>query len=88
MTDQFKYAVDFVWRNLPELPAKKEVETLVVREVTEMLPQQGRIFLRLAGLSGAAAVMLGAYGAHGQYITISFLSLTSQSQTNFPAHFP
>ena len=43
-----------------------EVERVVVREIQEMLPQYGRGFVRLAGLSGAVAVGLGAYGAHGE----------------------
>ena len=30
-----------------------------------MVPQYGKGFIRIAGLSGAAAVGLGAYGAHG-----------------------
>lgn len=41
-----------------------EVERVVVREVHEMLPSNGRVFIRLAGISGALAVALGAYGAH------------------------
>lgn len=44
----------------------------VTREVTEKLPVKmlnipsyARWFVRLAGISGASAVALGAYGAHG-----------------------
>ena len=71
MTDQIVQTVDWVWRNLPALlPAKKEVERIVIKEVEEMLPQKGMLFVRLAGLSGATAVMLGAYGAHGWYSII------------------
>lgn len=64
MTDQIVQTIDFVWRNLPALPARKEVERIITKEVEEMLPQKGMLFVRLAGLSGATAVMLGAYGAH------------------------
>jgi hypothetical protein len=31
-------------------------------------------FIRIAGLSGAAAVALGAYGAHSKYFTITFIN--------------
>lgn len=42
----------------------------VVKEVTEKvnmlnIPSYARWFVRLAGISGASAVALGAYGAHG-----------------------
>lgn len=32
----------------------------------QKMAKTGNVFTRLAGLSGAAAVMLGAYGAHGK----------------------
>lgn len=40
---------------------------VVIKEVTSppLDDNGGRIFIRLAGLSGAAAVMLGIYGSHG-----------------------
>ena len=56
----------WIYKNLPAV-GPKEVEKVtekVVVEVREMLPQ-GRAFIRLAGISGALAVGLGAYGAHG-----------------------
>ena len=47
------------------LPEKKEIEQVVIKEVHEMYPRSGGGIIRLAGISGAMAVMLGAYGAHG-----------------------
>ena len=47
------------------LQAKAKAE-LAVTEMHKMV-RVGHPLVRLAGLSGAAAVILGAYGAHGQY---------------------
>ena len=45
----------------------KEVETVIEKEVSEMsMTRVPRFFVRVAGISGASAVMLGAYGAHGK----------------------
>lgn len=43
-------------------PRVAAVESIVIREVG--MATQGRNFIRIAGLSGAAAVSLGAYGSH------------------------
>uniref|UniRef100_A0A2P2HYC2 Transmembrane protein 256 homolog n=1 Tax=Hirondellea gigas TaxID=1518452 RepID=A0A2P2HYC2_9CRUS len=51
-------------------PVVKEVITKVVEVLPAnmlVIPKSARIFVRLAGLSGAAAVALGAYGAHVFY---------------------
>ncbi|ELT96345.1 hypothetical protein CAPTEDRAFT_168421 [Capitella teleta] len=65
MRDLVRGASDWVWQSLPALREQgKEVERIVIREVSEMLPQGGRAYVRLAGLSGATAVIMGAYGAH------------------------
>jgi len=40
-----------------------KVEQIIIREI-EMNPSSGRLFVRIAGLSGSAAVCLGAYGSH------------------------
>ncbi|KAK2143121.1 hypothetical protein LSH36_875g01063 [Paralvinella palmiformis] len=46
------------------LPSTKDVQTVVVKEVKTMTVIPASIFFRLAGLSGAIAVGIGAYGAH------------------------
>ena len=43
----------------------REVETVIIKEIHEMQPRS-LLFVRLAGLSGAIATSLGAYGAHGE----------------------
>ena len=48
------------------LPSTKDVQTVVVKEVKTMTVIPASIFVRLAGLSGAIAVGIGAYGAHGK----------------------
>jgi hypothetical protein len=64
MSEQLQSLLSWAWRALPE--RKEVVEQVVVREVVETMPGTGKIFIRLAGLSGSAAVVLGAYGAHGK----------------------
>lgn len=64
MSEQLMNTVNWLWRSLPALPQPKEVERVVVHEVKEMLPRSGSFFVRVAGLSGGLAVILGAYGAH------------------------
>ena len=78
MSDYIRQAGETIWNWLPPLPPPREsVETVIVKEVpVEMLPRQGLTFVRLAGLSGAIAVAMGAYGAHGQSF-VSFLCLFS-----------
>ncbi len=76
MKDIIQSTNKYVWQWLEYLPGLKETEKVVVRQVTEMFPRQGQSFVRLAGLSGAVAVIMGAYGAHGlykySYIVITF----------------
>ena len=43
---------------------------------------QGSPFVRLAGLSGAAAVALGAYGAHSKYSAIPNIIVYSELSNN------
>ncbi|CAG2251293.1 transmembrane protein 256 homolog isoform X1 [Mytilus edulis] len=49
---------------LPERIIEIPVERIVIKEST-MIIGQSRHFVRLAGLSGAVAVAMSAYGAHG-----------------------
>lgn len=48
------------------LPARQEAEKVIVKEIQTFapLPMAGRAFVRMAGISGASAVMMAAYGAH------------------------
>ena len=48
--------------------AKELSERLTVRMLN--IPSYTRWFVRFAGISGASAVALGAYGAHGMYLSI------------------
>lgn len=59
-------AVNSVFKNLPSLlPRKTEVEKVIIQQVQMIgLPPSTRIFIRFAGISGAIAVALGAYGSH------------------------
>ena len=52
------------------LPSPREAQTLVIRE---QMAIPASVFIRLAGLSGAIAVSMGAYGAHGK-IKMTILS--------------
>jgi hypothetical protein len=47
-------------------PSKQEV-VKIVTETKVVMFDEGRIFIRLAGLSGALAVVLAAYGTHGMF---------------------
>lgn len=42
----------------------KEVQTIIVKEVEKMNTGAGRNFVKIAGVSGAFAVIMSAYGAH------------------------
>ena len=67
MAEAIANAVNWIGSSLYSVVPKgdvKEIERVIVREVT--MAQSGRAFVRVAGLSGALAVGLGAYGAHGQ----------------------
>ena len=46
---------------------RKELEkpSVVIREIRDSM-QGSRAFIRVAGASGAIAVMMSAYGAHGE----------------------
>merc|ERR1712002_79673 len=52
------------WMITNIVPFARETEKIIIHEIQEMQPRHGQNFLRLAGLSGALAVGLGAYGAH------------------------
>lgn len=54
---------------LPERIVEIPVERIVIKEST-MIIGQSRHFVRLAGLSGAVAVAMSAYGAHGKSSSI------------------
>ena len=47
-------------------PKVAQVEQIIIKEV-QMASSGGRAFVRIAGISGAAAVCLGAYGSHGLF---------------------
>jgi uncharacterized membrane protein YgdD (TMEM256/DUF423 family) len=48
-------------------PKPDSVEPIVSKVIVEMLPTSTTaMFVRLAGVSGALALSLGAYGAHGE----------------------
>jgi len=66
MTDIIKDTVDYLCSWLPDfvIAGAKETEKVVVTEIKTVMPAAGMVFVRLAGLSGALAVALGAYGAH------------------------
>ena len=52
----------------PTTETKKEVTKVIVKEIgSGMNTSAVRTFTRLAGISGASAVCLAAYGAHGEY---------------------
>ena len=60
--------ITWILDQLPHLERKTaEAQTVVIREIKEMLPRGGGTFIRIAGISGALAVSLGAYGAHSKY---------------------
>ncbi|XP_064639173.1 transmembrane protein 256 homolog [Lineus longissimus] len=56
-----KYIFD-VFKSITPGQTVKEIETVIVKEMS--VQQLPRFFVRVAGLSGASAVVLGAYGAH------------------------
>src|SRR6218665_882173 len=68
MTETLRDSVNWAlkWIPAPVKTGAKEVERVVVREVTEVMAPSGRLFIRVAGVSGLLAVGLGAYGAHGK----------------------
>ena len=67
MSDLLHQAAGWVYKFIPQsIGSVKEIEKIVVHELKEVMPAQGMIFVRLAGLSGAIAVAVGAYGAHGR----------------------
>ena len=58
---------------LPERIVEVPVERILIKESTMILGGQSRNFVRLAGLSGAIAVGMSAYGAHGEYISVKLV---------------
>lgn len=57
--------ITWILEQLPKVEkTAKETERIIIKEIKEMLPRGGGMFIRIAGLSGALAVALGAYGAH------------------------
>jgi len=65
MTDVIQTSIDYLSSWLPIWSSgAKEAEKVVVKEIQTMIPAAGMAFVRLAGLSGALAVAMGAYGAH------------------------
>jgi len=63
MNDMVKSVSDYLSSFLPPLKTD-ELEKVVVHEVKTVMPTSGMFFISLAGISGALAVALGAYGAH------------------------
>ena len=64
MAEWFSSAWTGVTSAVSHILTPSKVEQIIIREI-EMNPSSGRLFVRIAGLSGAAAVCLGAYGSHG-----------------------
>jgi len=65
MTDLVQNTIDYLCSWLPIWSNQaKEAEKVIVKEIPTILPAAGMVFVRLAGLSGALAVAMGAYGAH------------------------
>jgi len=58
---------------LPERIVEVPVERILIKESTMIFGGQSRHFVRLAGLSGAIAVGMSAYGAHGEYISVKLV---------------
>lgn len=54
-------------------PPPSTIERIIERPVLPDSFIRGRYFLRIAGVSGALAVILGAYGAHSMFIYLSIL---------------
>jgi len=54
--------IEWVGTYIPQ--AKNNAKEIIIKEVHEMLPRTGMTFVRIAGVSGALSVALGAYGAH------------------------
>lgn len=71
MVDSLYNTLSYIWQILPKEKGR-ELSADLVEQVTDMLPQRGRVFVRVAGLSGLAAVALGAYGSHGRPDFIRF----------------
>ena len=46
-------------------PPKEIEQPVVIKEIIQDMNPGGRTFVRIAGASGAIAVMMSAYGAHG-----------------------
>ena len=68
MSNIFRQSADWMKRWIPSSTQRKvvEVERVVVQDFRSMLPASSQVFIRIAGVSGAVAVILGAYGAHGE----------------------
>lgn len=66
MTDLVNEVGKWLYRALPGIATPETKETIVreIREVVMPPTATGRLFVRVAGLSGALAVGLAAYGAH------------------------
>ena len=73
MTDILRKATGWMNKFIPA--AEKQYEKTVVKGAAETVPNvanqllgalPGRVFIRIAGISGVLAVILGAYGAHGK----------------------
>jgi len=63
-------SVAVIYNSIPEFLPKKVVHVQIPVEVerviaNDMAASYPRTFIRLAGVSGAMAVALAAYGAHG-----------------------
>ena len=70
MSDLIRQTTSWLNKWIPAFPSRgrvTEIERVVVRDIAEsMLTGPGRYFIRAAGISGALAVVFGAYGAHGE----------------------
>lgn len=71
------------------MPAKKEVLERIVHDKIPLwaLSREAGPFVRIAGLMGASAVVLGAYGAHRQYPKEDGADLQRVFETGNRYHF-
>lgn len=58
------YAIHSVLGSI--FPAKEIEKPVIIREIQQSMQPGSRAFVRVAGLSGALAVVMSAYGAHGK----------------------
>lgn len=71
------------------MPPQKEIVRTIVHDKVPLwqLAREGGPFIRIAGLMGASAVILGAYGAHKSYPVEKGADLQRIFETGNRYHF-